>query len=129
MSITISLLISLLIGFGCGCVTKGLLTKRKERKEEALRAKELLKETELPPKALLNSIGVHLYAVCSIKQLRTYDECLEFIEEQLNWYLPLAKELTWTTHNVGFNKLEAIVKYKGATMKVEIELTKSKRNI
>lgn len=128
MTITISLLAMLLVGFGYGYLTKGLLIKRKERKEEAQRTKELLKETELPPKALLNSIGVHLYAVCPIKQLRTYDECLEFIEEQLNWYLPLAKELTWKTRNVGFNRLEVIVKYKGATMKVDVELTKPKRN-
>lgn len=117
------------IGFALGYLTRELLTKRKQRKEKAKEATALIKEMELPPKAVLNAIAIHLTSVFSIKYLTSVDECEEFIESELNRYLDLAKELTWRCRWTAQNAMELRISYKGQTMRLGLAVTVIKRQI
>lgn len=117
------------IGFALGYLTRELLTKRKQRKEKDKEATALIKEMELPPKAVLNAIAIHLTSVFSIKDLYSVNECEEFIESELNRYLDLAKELTWRYRWTAPDAMELRISYKGQTMKLGLEITVIKRQI
>lgn len=117
------LVMVLFLGFAFGYLVKEFLVKRKERKEKVEEEIKALEEMELPPKAILNAIAIHLTSVFSIKHLLTTNECEEFIESELNRYLPLVKELTWRLRWTAADKMELRISYKGQTLKLGLALT------